>query len=1086
MTPSRRHSRGADDIGLSNSTASLFMGAARKNKNWMLARSSLPTCSLHAMRPPAATPDIPLALPVSAPLPDSTSALELNKHAHPQPPAIDAAGPLMSPVTPGANLPAPLQIASHQQPQLQPQSDIPPPSLPSPVLSASSLSTTDIPPPRPPGATLSDNNQKENGTSRPDQLDLTPPTQLSPIATSTPANANENANLQSDTHSPRGPWQEPVVSSHQPHTAPVLTQVNNTGDLNWLGWEPELKVLLEVGQRSTSSVNSRTILLQKAFLYRDHFYLVLHQVHCRWTASGYQDFPEFQPAMRQGFRKLNELLKDNALIPHDVMSRFVAFPRKYEDLKDADWYRLDFKLLTIVLPRLSNYFIYLADRISQGFYHHRRYPPLMVEMRKELQVTSPVLLAVIFTSTCRHLYQDTFLPVLHTYFEKDMAMTYADSEKFRNDLIQKFQRIPMKPFDTAPHFQLAPLARPQSTVPCQPAATVTSTSSPVCLRVLSRRQSQLRGLRIHRHMCQTLWGDPRMLQAPSGHMQQPTQMQRPGPIYYWNGQPQPPSVQQPANMPTLAHHVPQNVNQLHNEQNRQNHLFQMVQVSQAHQAVQGPTQQLATFPNMSYPQQGVTYAPFHVSQLQAQSTAQNQHQLQINSSNLQQMNSIGHPQLPSSIQQHHGGPSPSQIRHSQPVRQQRVASVPTITTPTVSFVSPRSAQSPPNSLLPALGYRMPQLVQPNPMRLSLHQVDLLDPIKKLVHLESNVMDGKELYLFMNGFAMPPKFMGLEEISCNWTFQVSALDMKRATRLVEGKPGKRPTVWYQEGCLSLRLRAIALGSLDKDKVYDTWPTANTVWPSVFYIHINGTELFVRRKNHNGKDSPLDITPHIKEGENTLSLHFLLEPGECKKHRYVFGIERMDTLGFDQVRQQASISPANDTLQIIQKRLCPTTDNDELAVVSDSLTVGLIDPFMAQVYNVPARSVHCDHLECFDLDVFINTRKSESGLGPMNDNWQCPICKADARPMHLIIDEYFVNVREKLISTHKLEGTVAIDVRADGSWATKVAIDEHSDKHASGTQSVKRKATSPLDREASRAKQEPSPPITNTEHTVIEID
>jgi hypothetical protein len=90
------------------------------------------------------------------------------------------------------------------------------------------------------------------------------------------------------------------------------------------------------------------------------------------------------------------------------------------------------------------------------------------------------------------------------------------------------------------------------------------------------------------------------------------------------------------------------------------------------------------------------------------------------------------------------------------------------------------------------------------------------------------------------------------------------------------------------------------------------------------------------------------------------------------------------------------------------------------------------------------------------------------------------------MHLIIDEYFVNVREKLISTHKLEGTVAIDVRADGSWATKVAIDEHSDKHASGTQSVKRKATSPLDREASRAKQEPSPPITNTEHTVIEID
>lgn len=1110
MTSLRRHSRGADNIELSNSTANLFMGAGAR-KNWMLAQSStstspspsLPTASGHAMRPTLPTTSA-IPRPDSNSHPNSNSAPDANKHAHPQQPALDPASALMSPVTPGANLPAPLQDATHHQPQPLPQSDIPPPSLPSPVLSASSHASPDIPHPLATGTTLSDNdqnehaseneneNENENETSRPhQQLDITPLAQPSPIATSTPTNTN----VQSNAQSPPAPRQEPMVASHhQPqNTARDLTQSH----VMWLGWQPGLNTLLEIGQKSTAAVNARAMLLQKAFQYRDHFYLVLHQVHCRWAVSGYQDFPEFQsPAIRQGFRKLNELLTDNALIPHDVMSRFVAFPRKYEDLKDADWYRMDFGLLNNLLPRLPSHFVHLVDRINRGYYHARRYPPLIVEMRADLQLTSPVLLSVIFTSTCRHIYPDEYLPLLQGLFEKDLAMNHADSEKFRHVLIQNFQRIPMKPFDSAPQFQPAPRARPPRTstspfpvLPSQMNLSTTPQNSTAASvpqnhqppTVLSRRPS---------YASPTTIGSPQMWQAPSGQMQQPTQMQKPESMHYSNGQSRSGPMQQLVNMPTQAQSVsplPQNPHslQLHNGQIRQNHQSQMGQGPQAHHAIQA--QRVASVPNLSYPQHGVPHAPFLTSQPQAHSTAPHQPHMQFNSNNPQQMSSMGHPQLQSPIQPYHGSHGSPQIPHSQQVRQQRVASVPTVNTPTVPFVPPPSSRQPSTSLLPPLGYRVPQLVQPNPMRLSLHQVDLRDPIKKLVHWDSSVMVEKELFFYMNGFAIPPKFMDLEETSCNWSFQVSATDLLRATRLVNGKSGKRPTAWYQEGSLSLRLRSIALGNLEKDKVYDTWPTANTAWPSVFYIHVNGTELFVRRKTHNGKDLPLDITQHLKEGENTLSLHFLLEPGESKKYRYVFGIERMETHGFDKVRQQACSSPARGTLQKIQKRLCPIAgDDDELAVVSDRLTVSLIDPFMAQIYNIPARSVHCDHLECFDIDTFINTRKSESGPAPMNDNWQCPICKADARPMHLIIDEYFVDVREKLISSNKLEGTIAIDVRADGSWTTKVVSDEHSDRHASDTASAKRKATSPLDREASRAKQELSPPIGNTEHTVIEID
>lgn len=1032
------------------------------------------------MRPRlATTPTIHLPLPQtvsdSALITPLVSAPETNKHAHPQRPVLDTAGPLMSPVTPGADLPAPLHVASHNQPQDQPppQADIPPTSLPSPVLSASPSAGPDIPhplatagTPRPTGTSLSENDQNETSTPV-QEPDVTPLAQPSPRTTSTPPT---NQNVQSNTQSPHphelhDPRQQPTVSSHQSQTTTSNPTPANTPRREWwLGWQPHLNILLQIGERSTASVNARTLLLQKAFVYQDHFYLVLHQIHCGWVASGHQDFPEFRSTdIRRGFMKLNELLTDNALIPHDVMSRFVAFPQKYESLMDAYWYRMDFNLLVRLLPRLPHHFVQLVDRINQGFYYQRGYPPLAIELGADLQVTSPVLLTVIFTSTCRHLYHDRYLSSLHALFEKDLVMNHADSASFRHVLIDHFRHIPMKLFDPASPFQPAQ-ARPPSAMPFQLATTVASTPPAPVL------PSQM-----------NLPTIPQTLATASvSRNSQSPQLQRSGHMHYSNGQPRPSSMQHLVNTPPHSQFVP-HLSQTF--QIRQSHQSQMGQVNQAHQATHASTRRVASVSNMSFLQQGVPHASFHAPQSLAQSTAQHQPYMQFNSNSPQQMSQMGHPQLPSPVPAYYG----PQIPHPQPVQQQSVASVPTINTPVVPSVPQRSSRQPSAAFLPPLGYRVPQLVRPNPMRLSLHQVDLRDPIKKLVHWDSNEMAEKDLFFYMNGFAMPPKFLDVEETSCNWNFQVSAMDLQRATRLVKCNSGKRPTIWYQEGCLSLRLRAIALGNLNKDKVYDTWPIANTTWPSVFYIHVNGTELFVRRKAHNGKDLPLDITQYLKEGKNTLSLHFLLEPGECKKIRYVFGIERMETQGFDKVRLQACFSPARDTLSKIQKRLCPIVDDDELAVVSDSLTVGLIDPFMAQVYNVPARSVHCEHLECFDIDTFIHTRKSESGPSRMNDNWQCPICNADARPMHLLIDEYFVNVREKLIAGNKLEGTVAIDVQADGSWTSKVVTDEH-DKDVPGTMSAKRKATSPLDREASRPKQDPSPPFAtaNTERTVIEID
>lgn len=382
------------------------------------------------------------------------------------------------------------------------------------------------------------------------------------------------------------------------------------------------------------------------------------------------------------------------------------------------------------------------------------------------------------------------------------------------------------------------------------------------------------------------------------------------------------------------------------------------------------------------------------------------------------------------------------------------------------------------------------------MRLGLHQADLRDPVKKLLKKgPSGEWIEADLYHFHGDFLLTPQLIDPNVLCYNWNFTLSEEDSVRLPHVQELGEGQRPVRTFQPGCRSFRLRSVALRDSEVKDSQLLWPTKGTTWPSVFYLHVNGVEMFVRRKFHNGKDLPLDITKHLKRGENKVSAHFLLDDKECQNFKYFFGIERMLTTMFEHVESTVGTMSADETRRIIHKRLTPLSNDDDVAFITDNLTINLVDPFMAQIFKVPARSMHCTHLECFDLETFIRTRKSESGPTPFNDNWRCPICDADARPQCLRVDPFLVEVRDELIRTHRLETAQAIQVKADGTWALKVTQDESSvTPHQSRAASVtaKRKADSTPDPgpESSRPKTESSPDrnliVYPQGREVIEID
>lgn len=384
------------------------------------------------------------------------------------------------------------------------------------------------------------------------------------------------------------------------------------------------------------------------------------------------------------------------------------------------------------------------------------------------------------------------------------------------------------------------------------------------------------------------------------------------------------------------------------------------------------------------------------------------------------------------------------------------------------------------------------MVTPNPMRLGLHLVGLRDPMKRLIKQDQDGNDVEtELFTYLNTFIVNPTVVDVDQPIYTWNFSFAGNECQKFPHIAHGKETQYSVWTFRPGCRTIRLRCIRLPGNPDTVTEQAWSTTSTFWPSVFYITVNGKELYVRRKVHNGKDLPLDITEHLKAGENNVRVDIILGQDECKTSKFVFGLENMEVSEFDQILSLIKSVPASDSRGAIKKRLCPITDDDDLAVVTDNLTIDLVDPFMARIFDVPVRSLHCNHHECFDRDTFIRTRHSTSGQTPMVDNWRCPICKGDARPQFLVVDQFLAEIHAVLTRTNRLNGIRAIQIKVDGTWTFKYDTDEISPGPDNNTFSAKRKAEDSLGPVATRPRIDVSrsshTPVARTqEHAVIELD
>ncbi|AEO63625.1 uncharacterized protein THITE_2109149, partial [Thermothielavioides terrestris NRRL 8126] len=384
--------------------------------------------------------------------------------------------------------------------------------------------------------------------------------------------------------------------------------------------------------------------------------------------------------------------------------------------------------------------------------------------------------------------------------------------------------------------------------------------------------------------------------------------------------------------------------------------------------------------------------------------------------------------------------------------------------------------------------------------MSLHQAHVRSP--KRVTREG---EKERLYQAVKTLPVGPTSLVPKNTMYQFRFEISEEQFALAATKSQACGNLLPVVEHYNGALRWRIRCCVAPASHEMPTEQQWATLDVSWPPNIFMTLNHQVLDVRRQPHNGKDLATEITDLVVCGTNVLNISCPDLRRESAQNRFL-AVEMLETLSHSNVVKliwsQGTI-PEEETLATIKKRLASPTD-DEVSFGEPDLSIDLADPFSATIFKLPARGVDCTHMECFDLETWLNTRPSKPPIKcphrqarctcpntpePSNpDKWRCPICSKDARPYSLRIDGFLLKVRAQLEAEGKLQ-TKSMRVRADGSWSVVLETDDDGGSDGEGSRARSASAAAASSAQTSLGRKGTTQPTSSTgprrEVEVIEI-
>jgi len=167
-------------------------------------------------------------------------------------------------------------------------------------------------------------------------------------------------------------------------------------------------------------------------------------------------------------------------------------------------------------------------------------------------------------------------------------------------------------------------------------------------------------------------------------------------------------------------------------------------------------------------------------------------------------------------------------------------------------------------------------------------------------------------------------------------------------------------------------------------------------------------------------PIDLSPLLKLSPtitNTVNVKWAADNGKGWAI-FINFVEKLDSKQLLEKLVKKGTRESQFTRELIKKKLCD--DGDDIAMTNLKVTVAC--PLGKMRMSAPCRPTTCDHLQCFDANLFLQMNEKKP-------TWQCPVCDSPALFQNLMVDGYFLDV----IKANELpEDENEIILNQDGSW------------------------------------------------------
>lgn len=138
-------------------------------------------------------------------------------------------------------------------------------------------------------------------------------------------------------------------------------------------------------------------------------------------------------------------------------------------------------------------------------------------------------------------------------------------------------------------------------------------------------------------------------------------------------------------------------------------------------------------------------------------------------------------------------------------------------------------------------------------------------------------------------------------------------------------------------------------------------------------------------------------------------------------YIMGMYLVKKLSSDillqRLKDKGSRS-SEETKNYIIKKLADV-DPD---LATTSYRFSLVCPLGKMRMKIPAKSINCDHLQCFDASIFILMNEKKP-------TWMCPTCNKSCLYDDIQIESYFLEI---VTSPNLADSCKEIEILADGTW------------------------------------------------------